>query len=277
MTLGKTIRGGSILLVLLLVLLGIGTAIAEDEISLPAPDVTIEELAETAPAVNEQDNGIAGDPIIEPEQPIMYLLTWKDHEGKILREGELEEGTPIAKPVLDMDRDGFAFIFWYDAKLLEQEPVVIEEFVFGNGIWEDTVLLPLYEEIIAEDGRKETDVEQPGPNDEEPETMPGILLGGDTIQIIDDPETLENMETSPLANCVIRIYSTHESCMNEGDTVKVWAELIGFEGLIADFQWQYSVNGEWVDVPGANDLSHTFAATSESINYGWRLAATILD
>ncbi|NLD60763.1 MAG: hypothetical protein GX647_14050 [Clostridiales bacterium] len=85
----------------------------------------------------------------------------------------------------------------------------------------------------------------------------------------------------PLAAPVrsVRIFTTLDSVISEGDKVKLTSELIGFEDVRVALQWQYSDNrGEnWKNVDGANEDHYTYAVSSENINYAWRLMVEIVD
>jgi len=179
---------------------------------------------------------------------------------------------------------------------------VIEEYRFGAGIEMDTVLKPFYTEILAKEGddaaSEGEDILLPwgGPQtgtkgdaaDEVGEDEDDGMSGekGLAISIIDDPEDpgIEPEEAgkqmaaaaSGPMNMAINIFSTHSVCMDEGSTINLWAELVGFEGTVTALQWQY-YDGAWKDVEGATAVTHSFAANRETVNYGWRLVATVLD
>ena len=59
-----------------------------------------------------------------------------------------------------------------------------------------------------------------------------------------------------------------------GAKIKLTAELTGFEGKVYTLQWQYSLDNEnWVDVPGAHDITYTFTLDATTTQYTWRVVA----
>lgn len=75
----------------------------------------------------------------------------------------------------------------------------------------------------------------------------------------------------------VNIYSNMGDIVREGDAITITGELIGFDGLDVSLQWQYDDGLCWTDVPGADALTHTFAATAETVEYSWRLSVTVLE
>lgn len=73
----------------------------------------------------------------------------------------------------------------------------------------------------------------------------------------------------------VNIYSSMGDTVRKGEVITLTGELVGFEDKDINLQWQYDDGMCWTDVPGANDLTHSFTATVESINYSWRLAVTV--
>lgn len=80
-----------------------------------------------------------------------------------------------------------------------------------------------------------------------------------------------------LAKRSVNVYSDMSNTVQEGDVITLTGELIGFEGKDVSLQWQYDDGWSWVNVPGAEDLTHSFAATYESINTSWRLSVNVND
>lgn len=78
-----------------------------------------------------------------------------------------------------------------------------------------------------------------------------------------------------LAKRSVNVYSDMGNVVREGDIITLTGELVGFENAdVQNLQWQFDDGMFWVDVPGANDLTHAFVATPETINYSWRLSVT---
>lgn len=241
-----------------------------------AEDVVVVDVIPTDPPV-----------VVEVEKPI-YKITWLDADGELFLEEEIQEGQPIMQPTSAPSLDGHEFIGWVDADAAGAQGD--EPFVFGSPAEKDTVLLPLFIEIIVPE-EEPTIEEKKAPDVGVPGLPPPTVeenflakreekLGGMDVLIIDESllgNELPEEAPEPLA-LGINVFSTHKACMQAGDTVELWAELVGFYESDATLQWQYAERGsEWVDVPGATGLTHSFAVTGETINYGWRLVATSIN
>lgn len=95
-------------------------------------------------------------------------------------------------------------------------------------------------------------------------------------------EDLENMDFTPsrpstqlLQERSVNIYSDMGDIVREGDVITLTGELIGFHNEGVALQWQYDDGFFWVDVAGANSLTHSFIATAETVNYSWRLSVVV--
>ena len=59
-----------------------------------------------------------------------------------------------------------------------------------------------------------------------------------------------------------------------GTMITMTAELTGFEDVDYTLQWQHSVDGnEWINEPGANDMTFTFELNETTVEYTWRVVA----
>lgn len=59
-----------------------------------------------------------------------------------------------------------------------------------------------------------------------------------------------------------------------GARITLTATLTGFEGRLYTLQWQYSTDLEnWVDVPGAHDITYTYTLDETTTHYTWRVVA----
>ena len=56
------------------------------------------------------------------------------------------------------------------------------------------------------------------------------------------------------------------------------AELVGFEGVNYQLQWQYTPDGgeTIIDVEGATGLTYSFPVTQENAGYLWRLSVQVV-
>jgi len=230
-----------------------------------------------------------------PEEKPIFTLTFLADDGDVLFSEQLKLGEWIVAPFFIPTKDGFVFEFWYDAAVAE-ETDKIEEYRFGWGIEADTVLKPCYSEIIVKNDVNDDDTTgeeelilpwgdsvkgakndgsdgaaAPGADTELDEEDEGL-----TLIIIDDPDEEEEEQVVVATNLAINIFSTHSACMEDGSTIDLWAELIGFDGIAAALQWQY-FDGVWRDVEGATSMTYSFMANKDTVNYGWRLVATVLE
>ena len=265
-----------------------------------APQVVVVETVEPAeekeqveaPAVKAEEKE---KPAAEkaPEEKPTFTLTFLTGEGEVLLKEQLKLGDRIIAPFFIPTMDGYVFEFWYDEQLAD-ETDKIEEYRFGAGIVADTVLKPLYQAIQAKEGDDAASGEemllpwslpQTGPTDEPAATALDQADDGSGSELVlviiddpeDDPEADDVVIPEPsFKGAMINIFSSHGVCMDEGSMIDLWAELIGFENINAALQWQY-FDGQWKDVEGATATTHSFTATRESINYGWRLVATVIE
>ncbi len=60
----------------------------------------------------------------------------------------------------------------------------------------------------------------------------------------------------------------------EGTEITLTAKLTGFEGKEYTLQWQYSTDLEnWIDEPGANNITYTYTMNETTATYTWRVIA----
>ncbi len=85
-------------------------------------------------------------------------------------------------------------------------------------------------------------------------------------------DTSRGTSASPLTRRIVNVYSDMSDTIREGDIITMTGELIGFDGMDVKLQWQFDNGTSWIDVPGANKLTHAFVATAETVNYSWRLS-----
>ncbi len=95
------------------------------------------------------------------------------------------------------------------------------------------------------------------------------------------PEPVEEApaeEAAPVAaERAVRVSSTLSEVVNPGDTITMSCELIGFDGLTVQLQWQQNSGGGWRDVDGANGRSLSYTASQETVNSRWRVLATVVN
>lgn len=95
------------------------------------------------------------------------------------------------------------------------------------------------------------------------------------IENVDFTKVRTNNGPSVLAKRSVNIYSDMGDSVREGDIITITAELIGFDDEPVSLQWQFDDGYYWVDVPGASQLTHSFVATAETVNYSWRLSVSV--
>ena len=86
----------------------------------------------------------------------------------------------------------------------------------------------------------------------------------------DTPHDVRLYETGNAAYCV-RIYSTLQDVLHEGDPITLTAVVTGYEGEV-DLQWQMADGGLWRDVSGATGVTYSFLATGATVNLSWRVS-----
>lgn len=95
------------------------------------------------------------------------------------------------------------------------------------------------------------------------------------------PEPVEEApaeEVAPVAlDRAVRVSTTLGEVVNPGDTITMSCELIGFDGLTVQIQWQQNSGGGWRDVDGANGRSLSYTASQETVNSRWRVLATVVN
>ncbi len=91
--------------------------------------------------------------------------------------------------------------------------------------------------------------------------------------IVEAPLPEETAE--PAAARSVTITSTLDEQIAEGDTIELDAELVGFDDVSYDLQWQYNDGSGWQDAENGNDTSYAIVANAQTVNYDWRIKLTI--
>ena len=146
----------------------------------------------------------------------------------------LEEGTEV--PVIQMIGD------WY-------EVIVGEEIGY---IYKDSLSVPADE--VAEETAEEAEV----PEEEIPEDA-------------EAPEEEPAEEIIPEVEKKVTIFTSRRTVMTEGEPVYLTSKLEGFEGCEILYQWQCDCGEGFEDVEGANSDTYEFAASAETLSWGWQL------
>lgn len=239
--------------------------IPEEGDELPQENETAAEGAE----VGEED----GDPV-DPVDPALNNDIDVDdvdtNEDEIVEAGD--ENVDPSKPESDDNLVGSGFITIIDDP---QEDEGQEE--------EDTE--PAIT-VNMDDEENEEDNATPVVIVEEEDAPPVVIVEDDDEEEADENAegtsvmTIEEEEL-PLAGPAVEehfdilLSSNHGDCIGEGELLTVMATLIGYEAYTVELQWFYNDGTGWYEAEGANELSYSFVATSETVNYNWRLAVTI--
>ena len=102
-----------------------------------------------------------------------------------------------------------------------------------------------------------------------------MLANQEIMQAMQAPKTKRS--TRLLTERSVNIYSDLGDPVRERDNITITGDLIGFNSEHITVQRQFDNGFNWVDVPGANKLTHAFVATAETVNYSWRLSVTTDD
>ena len=154
-----------------------------------------------------------------------------------------------------------------------EEPAVEEPAAEEPAAEEPAVEEPATEEPVAE----EPAAEEPAPLAEKMEIPAGESEGeahlNETIGI-----PIQEILDTQFPNRKITIYASWEdmSRLEIGDTITLTAVLSGYEGLAYGLRWQVAANGgDFQDVSGATDTTHSFILDEQNYYWTWRIAVDI--
>ena len=111
------------------------------------------------------------------------------------------------------------------------------------------------------------EVQEPEPQpkeEEQPTEEPGTA----------DPEPEDVPEEDGPVERKVRITSSRGDVVIENEIITLSSQLIGFDGVDVQYQWQVDRGEGWADVDGATGPTHQFVATRDTILYSWRLIVT---
>lgn len=96
--------------------------------------------------------------------------------------------------------------------------------------------------------------------------------------LVETPEPAPPQPTAaPEKNRSVKVLIEARTPLALGDRVVLKGVLSGYEPEEAlAYQWQYSAYGVWMDVPGANGLTHAFTVDESNACYQWRLEVRTL-
>lgn len=103
----------------------------------------------------------------------------------------------------------------------------------------------------------------------EEQTVSNIIKPDPSIELL-TPTPAPTPEPTPVPKRVT-IATNRKSVMEEGATVTLTSKLEGFEGCEVHYQWQRDRGNGFEDMPGATSATYSFAATAETLSWGWRL------
>ena len=274
---------------------------AEEEVAMDMTDeqgASVETLEESDPQAGLPETGVPASLMTEVEtEPEETHETYRiafafPRDGAMTEHIEwVQDNETVDRPVFTPELDGHTFRFWYDPAQDFEEGIIVE-YAFGGAAVRNVTLRamfeangsmdePAYEEITDE----ATAVLDSNGNKQ---TLPSF------ITILDDEEEDEYEQSvillqdagTPLAGpslapkeseLMILLCSNHSACMSEGDRITVSATLVGYDDCTVALQWQYNDGEGWKDAQDGSGLSYSFEATSQTVNYDWRIAVTVLD
>ena len=111
------------------------------------------------------------------------------------------------------------------------------------------------------------EIPEPDPQEKEKEEPAEANENGEP-----EPEEV-SPEEGPVERKV-RITSSRGDVVIENEIITLSSQLIGFDGVDVQYQWQVDRGEGWADVDGATGPTHQFVATKDTILYSWRLLVT---
>lgn len=156
-------------------------------------------------------------------------------------------------------------------EILEDEEEVIEEIIDTEEEIIEPLIIEEEEEIIEEPIEKEEEkqiIEEEEIVEEDTEELE--VIEEEEIPLAAPEEEEIEVERPPIS---VYIYSDKRSVMSEGEIVNIYSEIVNGEYYdIAIYEWYYTPDDiNWYVIPGANESVYSFAATAESLSYGYRL------
>ena len=103
----------------------------------------------------------------------------------------------------------------------------------------------------------------------EEQTVSNVIKPDPSIELL-TPTPAPTPEPTPVPKKVT-IASDRKPVMKEGAPVTLSSKLEGFEGCEVHYQWQCDKGNGFEDMPGATSATYSFAATAETLSWGWRL------
>ncbi|MBQ7654324.1 MAG: hypothetical protein IJS17_04555 [Clostridia bacterium] len=103
----------------------------------------------------------------------------------------------------------------------------------------------------------------------EEQTVSNVIKPDPSIELL-TPTPEPTPEPTPIPKRVT-IATNRKSVIEEGATVTLTSKLEGFEGCEVYYQWQRDKGNGFEDMPGATSATYSFAATAETLCWGWRL------
>jgi len=92
------------------------------------------------------------------------------------------------------------------------------------------------------------------------------------------PQELTEPIYEPEVHIEINIWFEYKRPLSLGDTVYLHSEIIGGEGRVLEYQWQYKEHNDmtdtWRDIPDATQPTYAFTITRDNYQYFYRLQVT---
>lgn len=226
----------------------------------------------------------AGEPHAGSQVVLLYRVQFVDYNGTIFQEQVVPEGSPILQPEKKPLRVGYRFLYWYTETGHGEAPI---PFPFGTLATRDVRLMAMYTKIPEKKGAGgiafvpmgQAALEASGFSQIIQKEMDGSITIEKQLEELGEAGSKDAAQHQtlppPLEGCSIRVFSAHPPNIADGDVIRLWSELTGFEGREIHLQWQYRIGSEWHDAEGANSAEYSFIASNETVNYDWRLVARL--
>ncbi len=227
---------------------------------------------------------------LAPQQVVKHKVSFLNWDDEVVFSLELNDGEKIEVPaLLNPMKVGHNFLYWADVT-----SILHEEYEFGKAVRGELNLKAEFEPIpvvTVEETEEETEeeemvglemaaVEEEELEDDEDELeiiiideedleSAGMFELEDDIVPLAGPSTLQSLPQRS-----VKITSNLGASVNENDTITLRGELIGFDGCEVTLQWQFNNGAGWTNLEGANDVTCSFPANSDTLNCDWRLAVS---
>ena len=245
-----------------------------EELNAYLAGLSEEELAaleKYAESLDEEDSGEVKSDNTEKT----FTVVFKDWDGAEIATQTVNDGGNAVPPV-SPEREGYVFSKWDKAlDNIKEDTEFTAEYMTAEEAEtakqteeaEQFNFAEAYESYIALDEEGKT--EFLASLDEAQRKAFELYIGERQAA---EAKAAEDKKEEPAAEKKVRIWSDRASSMNVGQTVRLYSELTGFDGIEVQYQWLCNKGNGYEPVPGANSSTYEFEATQESLSWSWRLS-----